>query len=137
MATPCSVKTSGKYLGSRCFCEPVAICDRFNNRTSSGVRRNMKSSGNLSLFRFTCSLNLLVLTEYSNARSLSIITFFPLMRRILFTIRSTGTLTLFISIYVKNYSAVSARIYRSQASELYQNLRSHFATSCYTTKYYC
>jgi len=34
MMAPCSVKANGGNRGSRCFWEPVAICDRFRVSTS-------------------------------------------------------------------------------------------------------
>jgi len=36
MMAPCSVKANGGNRGSRCFWEPVAICDRFRSRPRCG-----------------------------------------------------------------------------------------------------
>jgi hypothetical protein len=50
---PCSVKAEGGKRGSRCFWEPVTICDRYRASTSTRVRRNLKSSENRSALRLT------------------------------------------------------------------------------------
>jgi hypothetical protein len=39
MIAPCSVKANGGNLGSRCFWEPVTICDRFSASVSVRLRR--------------------------------------------------------------------------------------------------
>jgi hypothetical protein len=49
----------------------VANCD-LKDSTSSSVNWNIKSPGNLAIFRRTCSLSRLVLTPYSTARSASL-----------------------------------------------------------------
>ena len=48
--------------GSRCFWEPVAICDRFRASVSWAESRNMKSTGNRAALRLTCSFRRLVVT---------------------------------------------------------------------------
>jgi hypothetical protein len=55
----------------RCFCEPVAECDRFSASISARESLNIKSSGNRSALRLTCSFNRLVVTPYRVASSAS------------------------------------------------------------------
>src|SRR5580692_1962610 len=87
--TPCSVKAEGSFLLPPQL--DVAFCDfKFSN--SSFVNWNIKSAGNLAIFRLTCSFNRPVGTWYSSARSSSNITFFPLRRYILVTIISSATI---------------------------------------------
>lgn len=90
MATPCSVKTSGAYRRPPRPLFEVADCD-LKDSTSSGVNWNMKSAGNLAIFRRTCSLSRLVVTPYSTARSLSSRTLCPRINRIEPSIRSAET----------------------------------------------
>jgi len=59
----------------------VAICD-FKESNSSWANWNMKSDGNLELFRLICSLNRLVGTPKREAKSESSMTFCPRMRKI-------------------------------------------------------
>ena|SRR5438105_3615796 len=64
-------EAKGGNLGSRCFWEPVAKCDRFSASTSESGEAEHKSLGNRSALRFTCSLSRLVVTPYSAASSAS------------------------------------------------------------------
>lgn len=61
ISTPCSVNARGEYLLPPLSFFEVAICDLKNSHSSSDSW-NIKSSGNLSIFRFTCSFSRLVST---------------------------------------------------------------------------
>lgn len=84
IATPFSVKAKGIYF---IFCPrpafKVAICDLEHSSLESS---NMKSSGNLLILRLTCSFRRFVSTPYNRARSLSIITCWPRITCIRFSI---------------------------------------------------
>ena len=60
----------------------IAICD-FKKSNSSLVNWNMKSLGNRSILRFTCSFRRRVSTPYRKAKSESSITCCPLISRII------------------------------------------------------
>ena len=77
------VRTQARVTAVRCFKInkeiQVANCD-FKFPHSLRVSLNIKSSGNRSIFLFTCSLSLLVSTPYISAITLSIITSESLIR---------------------------------------------------------
>ena len=82
IATPCSVKAKGGYLGYLPFEDSFKVtnCDLklvFNDLYSSSDNVNIKSSGNRSRFLRTACFKALVSTWYNFARSKSSITFFP------------------------------------------------------------
>ncbi len=76
IATTCSVKAKGIYLVPPQLEVPNWLL-KFSN--SLDVSSNIKSLGNLSILRFTCLFNYFVSTAYISARSLSTITFSPLI----------------------------------------------------------
>ena len=88
---PCSVKAYGEYLLPPLFEVPI-----WHLKNSSFVKRNIKSSGNLSMFLRTCRVSCFVSTPYNAARSLSSITFLPLISNILPSIVSCGTKLFFV-----------------------------------------
>jgi hypothetical protein len=85
---PCSVNAYGSARGSRCFCKPVTICDRFTSPFevatcdlrdvhSGFISRKRKSGGKRCTLRFTAWFNTFVDTPYSLARSASRMIFSP------------------------------------------------------------
>jgi len=76
ITAPCSVKTLGSFRRPPRPAFDVANCD-FKVEASPAVSRNMKSVGNLSWLRFTCSFKRLVDTPYSAAKSQSSMTRCP------------------------------------------------------------
>src|SRR3989338_11284450 len=101
IASPYSVKTYCKYF--RCTPLPfskvtvcdlkelsleVAICD-LKESNSESVNLNINSSGNRPIFLFTAWFNAFTGTLYNSAKSLSSITYNPLIKYILFLISSS------------------------------------------------
>ena len=76
ISAPCSVKASGSLRRPPRPVFDVAIFD-IQSAYSAALIWNMKSSGNRSALRRTCSLSRRVSTPYSAASSLSMITFWP------------------------------------------------------------
>ena len=88
IATPCSVKAYGAYrLPPRPF--EITICD-LKDSASAGLRRNLKSPGNRSGFRFTDCTRTRVSTPYSAASSVSRRTLRPRRTTMDLAIRSAG-----------------------------------------------
>jgi len=88
IATPCSVKAYGAYrLPPRPF--EITICD-LKDSASTGLRRNMKSPGHRSGFRFTDCTRTRVSTPYSAASSVSRRTLRPRRTTMDLAIRSAG-----------------------------------------------
>lgn len=87
IATPCSVKALGSLR-----VPPQLDIPKWNFKSLNSflVRRNIKSSGKRSMLRVTALLRLNVVTPYKAAKSLSRMTFCPLIRKIRDSILATG-----------------------------------------------
>jgi len=88
MATPCSVKARGNLRVPPQLDVPVW---NFKFANSLRLRLNMKSSGKRSWFRVTALFRFPVLTPYILDRSLSRMTLWPRMKRMLRSMRPAGT----------------------------------------------
>ena len=87
IAIPCSVKAKGL-----CLWPPQLVVTKCDVKfcISFSLSSNIKSIGNLSIFRRTACFKTRVSTSYSLAKSMSSMTFFPLISRMLFLMISNS-----------------------------------------------
>ena len=96
----------------------------FKYSCSSFVNWNIKSAGNLSIFLFTCRFICETSTWYSWAKSLSSITCFPLIVKILssiFSLLSSIFMVVCVIMFVvrKKQNAIQVRLYLYRVVELF------------------